>query len=102
MSDVAQKIASLSPEQRRLFLRRLKQASHERGDADREEITAIPRGADDYTVSYAQERFWFLDQLVPGNPADHIPGTLRLRGQLDVAAFEPAVCSDSSQEARRS
>ena len=91
MSDINKKLASLSPEQRRLFLRRLKQTAQERGDAGGETITATPRDADDYQVSYAQERFWFLDQLVPGNPADHIPGTLRLAGRLDVSALERAL-----------
>ncbi len=39
-------------------------------------------------LSFAQQRFWFLDQLAPGNPAHHIPLALRLSGALDRAALE--------------
>ncbi|MBK9942043.1 MAG: amino acid adenylation domain-containing protein [Kouleothrix sp.] len=39
-------------------------------------------------LSFAQERLWFLDQLVPGNPFYTIGLTLRLRGRLDVPALQ--------------
>ena len=39
-------------------------------------------------LSFAQQRFWFFDQVQPGNPAYNIPSALRLTGTLDVAALE--------------
>ncbi|MEM7350266.1 MAG: amino acid adenylation domain-containing protein, partial [Acidobacteriota bacterium] len=84
MSELATKLDHLSPEQRELFLLRLKKIKLETEDPAVDQIEARPRQGDTFPVSFAQERFWFLDQLVPGNPADHIPGALRLRGDLDA------------------
>src|SRR5690349_10483466 len=40
--------------------------------------------------SFAQEQFWFVDQLSPGNVAYNFSWPVRLRGPLDVAALERA------------
>ncbi|HEV2847307.1 MAG TPA: amino acid adenylation domain-containing protein, partial [Thermoanaerobaculia bacterium] len=49
-------------------------------------IVPVPREGP-LPVSFGQERLWFLDQLVPGNPAYHIPVSLALTGRLDVPAL---------------
>ncbi|MGD2148957.1 MAG: condensation domain-containing protein, partial [Anaerolineae bacterium] len=41
-----------------------------------------------FPCSFAQERLWFLDQLVPGSSLYSIPGALRLRGALAVEALK--------------
>jgi hypothetical protein len=53
----------------------------------------IPRRAPDARVplSFAQERFWFLDRLQPGMSAYNLPGGLRLKGALDLRAVEQAL-----------
>jgi len=42
-------------------------------------------------LSFAQQRLWFLDQLLPGNSFYNIPLTLRLDGVLNIHALESAL-----------
>ncbi|WP_279450806.1 condensation domain-containing protein [Aeromonas hydrophila] len=54
-------------------------------------INIIPRD-EPLPLSFAQQRLWFLAQLDSGiSEAYHIPLTLRLRGQLDVAALQQSL-----------
>src|SRR5689334_21482252 len=39
---------------------------------------------DQFPLSFAQQRLWFLDRLIPGEPLYNIPAGVRLRGALDV------------------
>ncbi|WP_414585420.1 amino acid adenylation domain-containing protein [Scytonema sp. PCC 10023] len=39
-------------------------------------------------LSFAQQRLWFLDQLVPNNPFYNVPAAFRLTGSLHLAALE--------------
>jgi amino acid adenylation domain-containing protein/non-ribosomal peptide synthase protein (TIGR01720 family) len=42
-------------------------------------------------LSFAQQRLWFLDQLVPGNPFYNVPVAVRLLGQLNIKALEQSL-----------
>ena len=44
-----------------------------------------------FPLSYAQERLWFLDQLVPGNPFYNVASATRLRARLDTETLVRAV-----------
>ncbi|GAA1591054.1 non-ribosomal peptide synthetase [Actinoplanes couchii] len=42
-------------------------------------------------LSFPQQRLWFLDQLIPGNPFYNLPAAYRLLGPLDVEALHRTV-----------
>lgn len=76
MTDLAQKLAALSPEKRKLLEQKLRQQG--------KQFNAFP-------LSYAQQRLWFIDQLEPGNPAYNIPFAVRLQGKLNPEAVEKSL-----------
>jgi amino acid adenylation domain-containing protein len=49
----------------------------------------VPTGRDgNLPLSFAQQRLWFLDQLVPNNPFYNVPAALRLTGSLNFSALQ--------------
>ena len=42
----------------------------------------------DISLSFAQQRLWFLDQLEPGSTVYNVPGALRIKGPLDVGVLK--------------
>src|SRR4028119_530480 len=49
----------------------------------------VPMGREgNQPLSFAQQRLWFLDQLVPNNPFYNVPAALRLTGALNLVALE--------------
>jgi len=42
-------------------------------------------------LSFAQERMWFFEHWMKGTPTYNMPGAVRLRGELDVAALHQAL-----------
>jgi len=49
-----------------------------------------------FPASFAQQRLWFLDQLIPDSPAYNIPVELRVIGELNVEAFAKKSPGDRS------
>ncbi|MHC4617196.1 MAG: non-ribosomal peptide synthetase [Planctomycetota bacterium] len=70
----------------------LEQLLRERGTAAQPSLE-IPRRAEkgQAELSFAQQRLWFLDQLVPGNPFYNIPLAIRYEIWLNIEAFERAI-----------
>lgn len=68
----------------------LEQLLHGKRKKKTEEIQ--PRHHKEWSaLSYAQQRLWFLDQLVPNNPIYNMPAVLRLKGKLDVRGLEKSM-----------
>ncbi|WP_149403133.1 condensation domain-containing protein, partial [Dictyobacter arantiisoli] len=90
MSDLAKRLAALSPEKRNALLRRLQQ---NQVDDTSTKQTILPRQQEGNTfpLSFAQERLWFLDQLEPQNTAYNIVSALRLTGQFSLMALEDSL-----------
>lgn len=63
------------------------------GTSDTMEQSAIPRstGEGRYPLSFAQQRLWFLDQLVPENPAYNTVIALHLTGEVREALLEESL-----------
>ncbi|MEO6463530.1 MAG: condensation domain-containing protein, partial [Candidatus Eisenbacteria bacterium] len=89
MSGLAERIAALTPAQRRL----LEQRMQREGLAAGMRPGGVPHqpDAEHYALSFGQQRLWFLHQLAPASPAYNIPFAGRLEGPLDPALLERSV-----------
>src|ERR1044071_795065 len=86
-ADPLAELAHLTPEQRALLARRLRQkAAQQEQPAARASIPVTPRSAT-LPLSFSQQRLWFLDQWEPGGSLYNIPSILELHGPLNVAAL---------------
>jgi amino acid adenylation domain-containing protein len=93
MTDLASRLAGLSPQKRELLLRQLA-AKAPSAPAAPARIPRLPREegvANRFPVSASQLREWILDRLQPGTSAYNIPGGIRVRGPLDPAVLQRSV-----------
>ncbi len=86
MSTFSDRIAALPPEKRLELERRLMAMKTAAGGAIEKRHWTGPA-----PLSFAQERLWFLDSLLPGTPLYSMPVAFDLEGQLDVDALRRAV-----------
>ncbi|MQT28787.1 AMP-binding protein, partial [Pseudomonas helleri] len=84
---LARRFIELPLEKRQLFLDGLRA---EGIDFSQFPIPADVPQADRNALSYAQRRMWFLWQLDPLSGAYNLPGAVRLKGALNIAALEQA------------
>jgi amino acid adenylation domain-containing protein len=89
MSDLAKRIADLSPEKRELLLRRL--SERQKTASPPAAIPRRDRAGSNLPLSFAQESLWFVHQLNPESSAYHLPAALRLSGPLHVTALEQSL-----------
>ena len=88
MENVSDKKSKLSAAKRALLEQRL------RGVSDSSQVSrSIPRRPHQALVplSFAQQRLWFLDQLLPGNSSYSVSRHVRIRGDVDCQALERAL-----------
>jgi myxalamid-type nonribosomal peptide synthetase MxaA len=50
-------------------------------------------------LSFAQQRLWFVEQMLPGTALHHMPFAIETRGRLDGAALEAALAKVASRHA---
>src|SRR5512134_396281 len=88
MNDISERISRLSPAKRALLEKMLR----EKGGRPSSQ-TAIPKRQtrESASLSYAQERLWFLDQMEPGNSVYNVPLVVRLNGHLNITALEQSI-----------
>jgi amino acid adenylation domain-containing protein len=86
------RLASLSPAERALLFQRLQE--RKRSAAPPSAVLPLAprdRSADPPPLSFAQQRLWFLDRLLPGQPIYNIASSLRVTGPLDVRRLRQAL-----------
>ncbi|MGG5243284.1 condensation domain-containing protein, partial [Pseudomonas lurida] len=83
--DLVSRFLRLPLEQRQQFYQRLQSRGMSFAQLP---IASVREDGQKLPLSYAQERQWFLWQLDPDSDAYHVPGALRLSGQLDKAALQ--------------
>ncbi|HET9866276.1 MAG TPA: condensation domain-containing protein, partial [Nitrospira sp.] len=81
------RIGGLSEQQRQRFVDALADAGVDRPDPK----IPVRRPRLDYRLSFAQERFWVLQQIEPSSAASHIAAPVVLRGALEIALLERAI-----------
>jgi amino acid adenylation domain-containing protein/non-ribosomal peptide synthase protein (TIGR01720 family) len=85
---LSERVSQLSPAKRAL-MERFKRGEFS-GVGGARTIPPRPRN-EPLPQSFAQQRLWFLDQLVPGSPAYNMATGVRLKGALDARALGAAL-----------
>jgi amino acid adenylation domain-containing protein len=83
-----ERLKNLSPAKRALLMRSL-----QKNATQGQETQTIPRRErqHDIPLSFAQQRLWLIDKLEAGAVAYNVPFAVRLKGRLDLTAFERSV-----------
>lgn len=88
--DINKRIANLSAEKRALLELRLKNNKN----TNTPRLLTIPQkriDSNNISLSFAQQRLWFLDQLEPNSSFYNIPTAFHLSGSLNVQVLQEAL-----------
>jgi amino acid adenylation domain-containing protein len=97
MSEISERLAHLSEEERALLFEKLRRRKEQEGRAvpggDGQAIPRRPAALRNQPapLSFPQQRLWFLDRLSPGDPSYNIGVTVVIDGPLAPAALHHAV-----------
>jgi amino acid adenylation domain-containing protein len=87
VSELTQRLANLTPEQRAELQRKLLER-RQRGNSHQIQPRTL---AGPCPLSYGQELMWLIDRLTPGVSAYNVPRVTRIQGPLDVDAIRRAL-----------
>ncbi|BCL80831.1 hypothetical protein ccbrp13_32960 [Ktedonobacteria bacterium brp13] len=73
------------------FTRLVEQALRGEQEEDALPLLPVPRTAEPLPLSFAQQRLWFIDQMVSDRTTYLVPGARRLEGPLKLSAFAHSV-----------
>jgi len=85
MTEFAGRLSRLSEEQRALLLAKAREARTAQSRPRR--IGQAPRDGASVSLSFTQERLWFLEQFAPGTPFNNMSGVARVPVRVDPALF---------------
>ena len=88
MGDVSKRLAELSPEKRALLMKKLQEKSQQ--EAKKHAITKR-ENQNEYPMSFAQERMWFLYQWDPSSPSYNMPAAVRFQGKLNLDVLKQSL-----------
>ncbi len=87
-NDISKKLAKLTPEQRALLEKKLREKSAKRKNNN---SISVRENLSEYPMSSAQKRLWFLDQLNKGSAFYNIHSALKLTGKLNIKVLEQSI-----------
>ena len=99
MSNLSDRLAALSPEQREKLLRKLKAQKAKANKQVKQQIAIQENEANEFPLSPAQQRLWLAEQLLSGSPVYNVPCAFRIGGALDVSALERAIYTITERHA---
>lgn len=83
----AQDVSDLTPQQRESAITRLRNKSAAQGEPEAPAILPVSRDKK-LSLSFAQQRLWFLHQLNPSDSSYNLAVAFRLTGQLDIPVLD--------------
>src|SRR5438876_6669617 len=89
MNDYSKEIRKLSPAQLELLAERL--VTRAKSHTTKQTIPRREDPAAAVSLSFAQQRLWFIEQMEPRTSTYNLPAAIRLSGRLDVTAMERAL-----------
>ncbi|HET8842842.1 MAG TPA: condensation domain-containing protein, partial [Ktedonobacteraceae bacterium] len=88
MDDLTKRVGKLDPDKLKLLIL---QASKKKAEIAPTGGITRRKERDTAPLSFAQQRLWFLNQLVPNNPFYNVPLILRLSGPIQLDALEKSI-----------
>ena len=88
MADLKNRLKNLSPEQKALLEKKLREKAIKKSEEDKIQIR---ENVNEYPMSSAQERLWFLNQLNHDSSFYNMPAALKINGNLNIIALEDSL-----------